>query len=62
MKEDVNASPIYGLKERSNKHSCILLVMRVFPSSLFYKSFKTMFLSMIVFFRTSVALGLFSTF
>lgn len=62
MKEDVSASPIYGLNERSSRHSWILLVIRVLPSSLFYKSFKTMFLSIIVFFRTSVARGLFSTF
>lgn len=61
MKELVRLSPISGLKLKSKRHSCILLVILVFPSSLFYNNFNTIFFSTIWFFRTETR-PFFSTF
>ena len=55
MKDEARASPISGLKLRSRSDSWILLVILVFPSSLFWRSLRTTFLSTMAFLSTSAA-------
>lgn len=61
MNDETCASPILGWNEKSNKHSCILFVILVLPSSLFCKSFMVTFLSMKVFLNKSIAPGIYSS-
>ena len=45
MKLETCASPILGWNEKSRRHSCILLVNLVLPSSLLCSSFSVILLS-----------------